>query len=59
MNHEEQYSIWPDDRANPLGWNDTGKTGSKEECLAHIDEIWVDMIPLSLRKQAQDAHREV
>jgi len=29
VNHEEQYSIWPSDRENPLGWNDVGKTGSK------------------------------
>lgn len=51
MNHEEQYSIWPADRENPLGWTDEGKTGPKEECLAHINEVWTDMRPLSLRKQ--------
>ena len=28
VNHEEQYSIWPADRDNPLGWNDAGKQGS-------------------------------
>ncbi len=31
MNHEEQYSIWPADRENALGWNDAGKNGTKEE----------------------------
>lgn len=36
INHEETYSIWPADRENPLGWNDAGKTGTKEECLAWI-----------------------
>jgi MbtH protein len=51
VNHEEQYSIWPADRANPDGWNDVGKTGLKQECLAYIDEVWTDMRPLSLRKQ--------
>jgi MbtH protein len=50
VNHEEQYSIWPDDRENPAGWRDGGKTGTKAECLAHIDEVWTDMRPLSLRK---------
>ena len=25
INHEEQYSIWPVDRENPLGWRDAGK----------------------------------
>jgi len=51
MNHEEQYSIWPADRKNPLGWSNVGKTGPKEECLAYINEVWTDMRPLSLRKR--------
>ncbi len=51
VNHEEQYSIWPSERANPAGWNDVGKVGPKEECLAYIKEVWTDMRPLSLRKQ--------
>jgi MbtH protein len=51
LNHEEQYSIWPADRENPLGWRDEGKRGSKQECLDHIDEVWTDMRPLSLRRQ--------
>jgi len=51
VNHEEQYSIWPADRQNALGWNDVGKTGTKAECLAYIKEVWTDMRPLSLRKQ--------
>lgn len=49
LNHEEQYSIWPDWRENPRGWRDAGKKGPKEECLAWIDEVWTDMRPLSLR----------
>jgi MbtH protein len=51
LNHEEQYSIWPADRENALGWRDEGKRGTKAECLAHIDLVWVDMRPASLREQ--------
>jgi MbtH protein len=51
VNHEEQYSIWPDDRENPLGWRDAGCKGTKTECLAHIEEVWTDMRPLSVRKR--------
>jgi MbtH protein len=58
INHEEQYSIWRADRENPLGWRDGGKSGSKEECLAYIDEVWTDMRPLSLRKKMEAAARE-
>lgn len=51
MNHEEQYSIWPADRAVPAGWTIVGFRGIKSDCLAHIKEIWTDMRPLSLRKE--------
>ena len=51
INHEEQYSIWPADKENPLGWKDAGYEGTKEACLAHIGEVWTDMRPLSLRKK--------
>lgn len=49
VNAEEQYSIWPAHKANPDGWRDAGKEGKKDECLAWIDSVWVDMRPLSLR----------
>lgn len=55
VNHEGQYSIWPAERKNALGWNDAGKSGSKAECLAHIKEVWTDMRPLSLQKQMAEA----
>lgn len=51
VNHEEQYSIWLQDRDSPLGWRDAGKSGTKEECLAYIKEVWTDMVPLSLRQK--------
>jgi MbtH protein len=49
MNAEEQYSIWPADRDLPLGWHAVGKTGTKDECLAYIKDVWTDMRPKSLR----------
>jgi uncharacterized protein YbdZ (MbtH family) len=54
MNHEEQYSIWPDHKEVPLGWKHVGKTGPKAECLAYIKDVWTDMRPLSLRKKMQE-----
>jgi MbtH protein len=52
-NGEEQHSIWPADRENPLGWYDAGKSGTKQQCLEHIAEVWTDMRPLSLRKSME------
>lgn len=50
INHEEQYSIWPADRAMPKGWKESGHEGTRKECLDHIEEVWTDMRPLSIRR---------
>ncbi len=55
INDEEQYSIWPTYKKMPAGWRAVGKQGRKAECLAHIDEVWTDMRPLSLRKSMDEA----
>ena len=57
VNHEEQYSVWPVTRELPLGWQEAGKQGSKDECLAYIEEVWTDMRPLSLRKKMEEMTR--
>jgi len=54
VNHEEQYSIWPEYKEIPLGWNDVGVVGLKDHCLAYIKEVWTDMRPLSLRKKMEE-----
>ena len=53
VNDEEQYSIWPDGKDIPAGWRNTGRTGTKQECLAYIQDVWTDMRPLSLRKRME------
>jgi MbtH protein len=51
VNDEEQYSLWPVGRELPAGWRDEGFAGTREECLAHVEEVWTDMRPASLRAQ--------
>jgi len=59
VNHEEQYSIWPDYKDIPLGWRAVGTSGKKKDCLDYIERVWTDMRPLSLRKQMEaEAARE-
>ena len=73
VNHEEQYSIWPETKALPAGWNKVEipaawlqahngqkpncAAGDKEVCLAYIDSVWTDMRPLSLRKKHAELSR--
>jgi MbtH protein len=51
INHEEQYSIWPLGKPVPAGWSAVGVQGAKAACLEHIETVWTDMRPRSLREQ--------
>ncbi|MBY8847897.1 MbtH family NRPS accessory protein, partial [Saccharothrix sp. MB29] len=44
------YSVWFADRDLPAGWRAEGTRGSREDCLAHIDAVWTDMRPRSVRE---------
>ncbi|GAB6040383.1 MbtH family protein [Endothiovibrio diazotrophicus] len=50
VNQEQQHSIWPTFKPVPQGWQESGFRGNKSECLSHIEEVWTDMRPLSLRQ---------
>lgn len=50
VNSEDQYSIWPEWKPVPGGWRDVGVTGDKAACLSHIETVWTDMRPASLRR---------
>jgi MbtH protein len=49
INDEEQYSIWPAELDIPAGWHGVGKSGTREECVGYVDEVWTDIRPKSLR----------
>ena len=49
-NHEDQYSIWPEGKDLPAGWVADGMRGDKATCLEHINTVWTDMRPRSLRE---------
>ncbi|CAM4456184.1 MbtH family protein [Nocardia ninae] len=51
-NEQEQYSVWPTARPLPDGWFATSVAGSRAECLAYIDEVWVDIRPKRHRAEA-------
>lgn len=63
INHEEQYSIWPVELDLPENWELARKNrnerrsnfviGTLRLCTDHIEEVWTDMRPLSLRKRLE------
>jgi MbtH protein len=46
VNQRGQFSIWSAGRENLPGWVDSGKSGTREECLAYIRDVWRDIRPL-------------
>ncbi|AXI84716.1 MbtH family NRPS accessory protein [Actinospica acidiphila] len=52
INEQDQYSIWFADRAVPAGWAAAGPAGTKQECLKHIERVWTDMRPRSVRERS-------
>jgi len=56
INDEEQYSVWPAETQPPAGWRGVGVTGDRATCLAHVDEVWTDLRPRSLREWLADRH---
>ena len=59
VNHEGQYSLWPDFREIPNGWTQVGPKAPRQECLAWIDANWTDMRPRSLIRAMEGAGDEV
>ncbi|MGI5499243.1 MbtH family protein [Lentzea sp. CA-135723] len=50
VNDEEQYSLWPADRELPNGWRADGPARPRADCLDHIELVWTDMRPKSVRE---------
>jgi MbtH protein len=53
VNDEGQHSLWPDFADVPVGW-DRVHAGTREECLAYVEEYWTDMRPASLARATLD-----
>jgi len=54
INDEGQYSLWPEHLDVPSGWIVAHGPDSRQACLDHINNTWVDMRPRSLVKQMTD-----
>lgn len=52
VNDDDQYALWPLYRDGAPGWRDTGVSGSREQCLAYVTQVWRDLRPKRLRRPA-------
>ena len=54
VNHEEQYSVWPQQKTEGTEWRVAVESCGLDACHDYIEEVWTDMRPLSLRKEMAD-----
>jgi MbtH protein len=50
INSEEQYSLWPDIRPVPAGWQVVMGPESRVACEHYIETHWLDIRPRSARQ---------
>jgi MbtH protein len=50
VNDEDQYSLWPAFADIPPGWRKVFGEAGRAECLAYVEQHWIDMRPRSLRE---------
>ncbi|HEY1966411.1 MAG TPA: MbtH family NRPS accessory protein [Pseudonocardia sp.] len=55
VNGEGQYSLWPTFVAVPAGWSVDHGPADRPSCVRHIERVWTDMRPASLRASVERA----
>ena len=48
VNHEGQYSLWPNFAPVPAGWTIQFGPDQRQPCVDYIEQNWTDMRPNSL-----------
>ncbi|KPH65597.1 antibiotic synthesis protein MbtH [Pseudoalteromonas porphyrae] len=48
INHEKQYSLWPEVLTIPSGWDQVFGPQTRDTCLSWLNANWTDLRPKSL-----------
>ncbi|MFQ1700070.1 MbtH family protein [Loktanella agnita] len=48
INDLNEHALWPKHLPVPTGWQHEGFSGSRADCMQHIDKVWSDMTPATL-----------
>jgi len=50
VSQDNQYTLIPVTELPARTWREAGMTGTKEQCLAYIEEVWTDMKSTDLER---------
>ncbi len=48
------YAIWPESQALPVGWTAFGKSGTSDECIEALKQVWPGYTVNVLRKRMEE-----
>jgi MbtH protein len=51
INHQRQYSIWPEIVPIPSGWEVAQSARSRQHCMEWLEHNWTDLRPYSLHEK--------
>ena len=49
VNDEARYALWPGFDPVPAGWRSVAGPQARQDCLDHVESVWLDLRPASLR----------
>jgi MbtH protein len=55
INHENEYAVWPQERALPEGWRATSHYGTRAECLAYLQLLAQGVLSAKSRRRKTEA----
>jgi MbtH protein len=50
VNDAREFAVWPSGRPLPPGWHHSGKSGPRDELLAHLRASFAPLVQLPVRK---------
>lgn len=46
VNEAREFAVWPSSKPLPAGWRPSGRTGTREELLAHLRSSFAPLVEL-------------
>ena len=46
VNEAREFAVWPSSKPLPAGWRPSGRTGTREELMAHLRSSFAPLVDL-------------
>ncbi len=53
VNDAREFAVWPSARPLPPGWRPAGRTGTRDELLAHLRSAFAPLVELRIGRSSR------